>query len=288
MVWILIPAAIVFLTVVAVFVFGWFSLRPVNNPVKPIPNLPPSKLTEVRFPSAGKTLQGWLVEPETQPSKGVVLLVHGWGSQAADMLGWCDFLVPEGWTCFAIDVRGHGRSDYENIVTMLKFAEDTHAAGKWLSTKSHLSSQPLFILGHSLGGAAALLALSEGFPAKAAIISSAFARLEAVTAYVLKKAFLPPKLFGWIITLTWTLRLKIDLLAYQPERTIKRVGIPLLLTHGDRDPVVDYEELHRLVEAAQGLDFRVLDVPQAGHNNLLDFAEYREGVLSFLQLKSSP
>jgi pimeloyl-ACP methyl ester carboxylesterase len=118
---------------------------------------------------------------------------------------------------------------------------------------------------------------------RAAIITSSFARVETATDYVLRKRLLPPVLFRRVVKGVWSVRLGRGMGAFEPERTVRGVTVPLLLTHGAQDPTVPLRELRRLRASADPRLTEVLIVPGAAHSNLTEFPAYRDGVLRFLE-----
>jgi non-heme chloroperoxidase len=83
---------------------------------------------------------------------------HAWGGTAAK-------LGRRGWYAITVDQRGHGDSDWaaDGDYTVQRYADDLRAVCAQLGT-------PPAIVGASLGGIAALLAVGEDPPAKVAAI----------------------------------------------------------------------------------------------------------------------
>ena len=233
----------------------------------------------------GKQVRGVLYLPPNP--RGVVLLMHGWGSTAAHMSNWAAFLADGGWASVAIDARGHGTSDSLNTVAMPTLAEDIRVAVNALAARSDLASLPRMVLGHSMGGAAVLRALSLGLPVRGAVISSAFSRVGVLTDHVLKNNYLPPRLFGRLVKWTWDLWLGVDTAELEPAESIRNCRVPLLLTHGSQDEVISQKELGKLVSVApEGT--QVVDVKGAAHSNLYEFESYRQVVLKFFEELHQP
>lgn len=90
------------------------------------------------------------------PARGSAVLVHGsWGSSAMWM-GYAEFLSHKGWDVYALDLRGHGKSEGEVAgATMRDYVADVHQA----VTERHLEN-PL-VIGHSMGGLVALMYAAE-------------------------------------------------------------------------------------------------------------------------------
>jgi alpha-beta hydrolase superfamily lysophospholipase len=282
MIWVLVAAVGAVLVPVAVAgLLAWRSFFPPRL-ARPLPErLRAARVEEVAFPSGKFTLRGWLLRPGSSP-RGVVVLLHGWGSNAANMIDWFSFLAENGWICLAFDTRGHGQSDRGGKVTLLTFAADLQAAVAFVAGHPELAGLPRAVVGHSMGGAATLLALSRGLEAGAAVISSAFARVEVLTDFVLRKWFLPPALFGWVVTRVWSRALPEEMAALEPEATIRSVGVPLLLSHGAEDPLIPDEEVRHLEEAAPAEHTRLLIIPGAHHSDLTDHPVYRKALQSFM------
>ncbi|HET7930674.1 MAG TPA: alpha/beta fold hydrolase, partial [Rhodanobacteraceae bacterium] len=98
-------------------------------------------------------------DPEKQPR---VLLAHGWSSYALRFLPWVRALCAAGYAVIAFDQPGHGRSDGGRC-TLACFARTLRAVGE-----RHGPFDA--IVGHSMGGAAAMLALADGIAAQRAVL----------------------------------------------------------------------------------------------------------------------
>jgi len=198
------------------------------------------------------------------------------------MLAWFSFLAGAGWACLAFDVRGHGRDPSGGEANLLVFAQDLEEAMGAVDADPELSRLPRVLLGHSMGGAAVLLALSWGVSARAAVISSAFARTSTLLHYVLRRWLLPPVLFAPIVRAVWRLRVSRNLEALEPGHTIGGLRLPLLLVHGTRDPLIPDREVERL-EAQAPAGTEVLLVEGGRHSDLQEFPAYRDEVRQFLE-----
>jgi len=198
------------------------------------------------------------------------------------MLTWFSFLAGAGWACLAFDVRGHGRAPSGGEANLLVFAQDLAEVMGAVDSDPELSRLPRVLLGHSMGGAAVLLALSWGVSARAAVISSAFARTSPLLHYVLRRWLLPPILFAPVVRAIWKIRVSRNLEALEPGRTIVGLGVPLLLVHGTKDPLIPDREVERL-EAQAPAGTEVLLVEGGRHSDLPEFPAYREEVRRFLE-----
>lgn len=93
--------------------------------------------------------QRW--RPEGEP-KAIVALVHGLGEHSGRYENVVDALVPAGYAIYAFDHRGHGRSPGQrgHIDGWEQFRGDVGAFLRYLQSQE--PGQPLFLMGHSLGG----------------------------------------------------------------------------------------------------------------------------------------
>jgi acylglycerol lipase len=98
--------------------------------------------------------QYWL--PGTEP-RGVVAIVHGYAEHSGRYAHVAEFLADRGYAVEAFDLRGHGRSAGGRalVKSANEYLLDT---GRFLYRvrERHLG-QPIFLLGHSMGGLIAAL-----------------------------------------------------------------------------------------------------------------------------------
>ncbi|MFZ0791344.1 MAG: alpha/beta fold hydrolase, partial [Chromatiaceae bacterium] len=126
-----------------------------------------------------RTLFGWLL-PVPGSSRTVVLL-HGWGSNAEQMLPIAAPLWRAGLNVLLFDARNHGRSDSDTFASLPRFAEDLGQAIEWLQRQHPQRAERIAVLGHSVGAGAALFQAARN-PDIAAVISiAAFAHPAQVT-----------------------------------------------------------------------------------------------------------
>lgn len=116
----------------------------------------------IEFDSAGSVLRGWLLETEGSADRALALLVHGWSANAGTVLRLARPLLEAGFPVMAFDVRGHGASDPAPFVTIRHYRDDVHAALRFAG--SELPFPRRVAIGHSMGGAAVVLAAARGAP----------------------------------------------------------------------------------------------------------------------------
>ncbi len=150
--------------------------------------------------------QAWL--PEGQPL-AVVVIAHGVSEHSDRYRHVADRLVSAGYAVYAIDHRGHGRSEGTRalIDRVDRAVSDLHSLIV-LVTGEHPDT-PVFLLGHSMGGALAVsYAMRHQDRLAGLMLSGPLAALEAapphmrIAARVLSVA--APKLPWWRSTPTWS------------------------------------------------------------------------------------
>ncbi len=203
------------------------------------------------------------VPDQPLPSRGTVVLLHGYGLDHESMVPWALRLAGEGWTCVLVDLRGHGQSGGNRISFGLREAEDLSNFTDELARRLQVS-WPVNAVGVSYGAAVAL---------RWASIEPRVHRVVAITPYDRLAAAVEG--------------LRRDYAAWLPERMILRattklpglVGVPpggldplewleerpvaALFVAAEADRVAPPEAVKRL--AATASDSALLELPASVH-----------------------
>jgi len=191
-------------------------------------------------------LTGWWLPG--QADRGVLVITHGWGANRELMLPLARPLQADGWNVLLFDTRNHGESDSDDFSSMPRFAEDIEAAVDWVRADPAFATAPVALLAHSVGGAAALLAASRRDDIAAVVSLSTFAHPSDMMRRWLAWKKLPFFPLGWYV-LRYVERVighRFDDIA--PFHTLPRAGCPVLLVHGEDDPVIPAADARRLYE----------------------------------------
>jgi len=243
----------------------------------------PFKIREHAFTSLGQELRGWFIDPKEDQGGPVVVLVHGWGSSHGRMTLLAEPLLEAGYPVFLFDVRRHGESYDAPYVTVRHFRDDTRSAVREM--KAAYPHRPLVLLGHSMGGSAAVLAVAEGAPVDGLITVAAPADLWGVWADFFDQQRLPGRWVTRILQPFWRYRAGVPFDSVGPEIRVKEVAIPFLILHGNKDRNVSIDHGHIL---AHGAGTEVVVLEGEGHNELLGKAALHREVLGFLEGMTSP
>ncbi len=106
-------------------------------------------------------------------SKALVVVVHGFGEHSGRYLHVFEALNQAGYSCLAIDLRGHGRSGGRRafVERFTDYLDDVDAAVGL--GRERMPDGPLFVLGHSMGGLiVANWIMDRGDRAKGFVLSS--------------------------------------------------------------------------------------------------------------------
>ena len=244
---------------------------------------------DVKIPSAGLLLPGWLILAGPGRAPGIVL-VHGWESARDRALPHAQFLHAAGFHVLTFDVRGNGDNPLETLpMSVGEYAADTLAAVALLAARPEVSS--VAVLGHSMGAAGALVAAATD-PSIAAVVALATPASPArLTRQTFRLARLPiPGIVAW--PLAWlTTRVYLRPRGHavgsvSASVAVRAVAAPVLLVHGADDGVVPVGDLHRLAGARRAAQpaalTETLVVAGGRHSWLYEFPEFRERVASFL------
>jgi len=220
----------------------------------------------VAFPSVdGLTLRGdWMTPAEVRPGAPTAVLAHGWTGNSATMLLLAEPLLAAGIPVFAFDVRRHGRSDDAPFVTIRQFRDDLGQALRFARERD--PERRIVVVGHSLGGAAAILVASAGGPIDGIALVAAPADLEEVTAGMLSDRGLPGGLVTRVLRPFWERRAGARFVDLDPEARGAELRRPVLVAFGDRDERVPADHARRLAAATGG---ELVEIPGAGHKDIL-------------------
>ena len=120
-------------------------------PRKPFHDRPDwGRITDATIATAENgRLEVWRVEPDG-PSRGIVVLAHGWGRNRDRMVQRARHFGRWGFTCVIHSARDHGGSSPRRCMNAVRMAEDIEAVLEWVG-------EPVLLYGHSAGAAAAIL-----------------------------------------------------------------------------------------------------------------------------------
>lgn len=206
------------------------------------------------------TLQGWFIWGKgNTPAKRapVIVISHGWGSNRARVMRYADPLADAGFNVLVYDVTSHGESGTVKAPSALLFRDDLLAAVRYVRQRPDADPDQIAVLGHSLGGFGAVLALEEGLNVRAIVTDSMPSRPLSLVEAELRRRKLPAFPLAVVIPRIWLYRSRIpvsvydrldvaQLLAAHNERT--QGDTPVYMIHSRQDGFIPPTELEQLIE----------------------------------------
>ncbi len=245
-------------------------LRALFHPRRDPPGEPvPHHARLVRIPvEPGVFLGGRLYVARTDAP--AILFFHGNGETASDYDGIAPLFTDLGINLLVMDYRGYGISDGTPTATNLAAdAVTVFEATSTLLQESGLTNPNLFVMGRSLGSAAAIqVALHAGAAIAGLIIESGFAHT---------------------FPLLETLGVRIA--GHSEERDgfgsllkIAQIRVPTLFIHGEADRLIPVGNGRALLQRSGAAEKWLVTIPRAGHNDLLwvGRAAYMEAIRSMV------
>jgi pimeloyl-ACP methyl ester carboxylesterase len=198
-----------------------------------------------------------------------VLLMHGWEGRPTQFAVLIRALVQAGYGVVALDAPAHGRSPGHeaNVVVF---------ARALLEAASELP--PLqAVIGHSMGGASALLATQMGLRAEAVVSIAAPSRILTMLRLFARYMGLPAQARAHFVRLVEE---KAGMPAGHLDVARYQLDFPGLIVHAADDPVVPYSEAQAIHEA--WFDSRLLRLEQGGHQRVLSDPQLVQAVMQLL------
>jgi fermentation-respiration switch protein FrsA (DUF1100 family) len=195
----------------------------------------------------GTRLHGWYVRhPEP---KAHALVLHGNAGNVTVLAESLRLLNRRhGLAVLALDYRGFGRSEgkpSEEGILM-----DARAGRDWLAEKEGIDPTDVLLMGQSLGGAVAVdLAAKDG--ARGLVLASTFTSIPDLAQDRI-----------WWLPMRMLMMIDLD-----SRKKIENYRGPLLITHGDADEVIPYEQGVELYEACPSQNKRMITVRGGKHND---------------------
>lgn len=225
------------------------------------------------------SLHAWLLDsPEAQPFEPLLVLAHGWSANYSTVLLLAEPLVRAGHDVIVFDVRGHGRNEATAFVTIRDFRDDLVAITRYAAKR--FPDRQLVLVGHSMGGAAGVLAAADGAPIDGLVLIAAPADVLRVTAEYLSDRGLPGRLMVNLLRPFFWRRVGGSFRPLTPGRRIRDVDVPMLLIQPENDGRVDRWHAETLAQAA-GLPINV--VPDREHTDVLAAPRTLQLIETFLE-----
>jgi len=236
------------------FVFGlrWLEWSMTFHPVRLSANeqVAPSGAEHVWFNSAdGTRLHGWFFGTDQKPERATIVYFHGNGGNISNVSWVGQWYAKRGFNVLLFDYRGYGAS--EGVVgSESGLYADGDAAVAFVVNEKRAHPRSIVLHGQSLG-TAVVADVASRREVGAVILESGFSSASSVASNTL------PWLPRWLHVLARN--------RFDSARRLASVRAPVLITHGDPDPVIPATEAQKLFAAASEPK-QLLILREGGHN----------------------
>lgn len=249
----------------------------------PLPARPLRALGRHRASPAGWQVEHWPFERAsltlyTRPNATegqVVLLVHGWGGHAGQMLALATALEAQGLQAVLLDMPAHGRSAGA-VSNLPQFARALEYAGARLRQQG----RPLHaVVAHSLGANAAAHATSRGLTAQRLVLLAPPASPHEYTR-------LFARMFGLSEATRAALQQHIEaregilMPQFEPAAVGPRIHVPTLVVHDRGDRINRFADGQAYAQAIAGAELMATE--GLGHAKILRDAQVLDKVVRYV------
>ncbi|MGB7325458.1 MAG: alpha/beta fold hydrolase [Rubripirellula sp.] len=267
--------------IVAGLIASWFVAGALVAPNPSDVGDPPSELNASAFTvnsDSGSVISGWHTRPSSD--KGVIVLLHGIRGSRLSMLDRARMLHDSGYATVMIDLQAHGESTGDVITVGYLEQHDVRAAVEF-ARREH-PSEPIGVIGVSLGGAAALLA--SPLDIDALVLESVYPNIHdaihnRVAAILGPLSSIPASL----LLIQLEPRLGISPNELRPIDHLRDIQCPVCVASGTADRHTTESETQSMFSAATEPKHLWL-VDGAAHVDLMreDPIQYRHEIVGFL------
>lgn len=239
-------------------------------------------MNEDRFQSTGGANIFMRYWRPAEPARAAIVIVHGFNAHSGHYEWVGDQLVAAGLAAYALDLRGHGRSDGERFFVQ-RFSEYVDDVSRLVRlVRAREPGAPIFMLGHSVGGVVACTCALDYPGELSGLICESFAHQVPAPGFVLAVM----KGLSHVAPHAHVLRLKNEDFSRDPlrlaelerdpliahevqatqtvaemvraderlERELGKITLPLLILHGTADKATKPSGSKRFYELAGSTD----------------------------------
>lgn len=257
----------------------WLTYLVHRKPRRPVNHKPDwGKIIDTTIPAVDNGfLEVWRIEPD-RPSKGIVVLAHGWSRNRDRMVNRAKMFGQWGYTTIIHSARDHGNSSKCRLMNGIRFGEDIEAVLNWIN-------EPVILYGHSAGAAGAVIAASRrpGL-VKLMYLEGSYAEVKPALINLYKSfnryfgLIFGPGIVFWMDKFLY--RNKLEPLS--PKALAPEIDVPVLLIHGEKDMTFPVEFAQNLAVSFPNNRTQVWVAKGAGHSDSSTKPGYKDEIRKFL------
>ncbi len=260
----------------------WVAIHPPRYITNLIPKDLGWKFEEITLTTSdGLKLASWFIPARNQSDK-VIILLHGYPADKANLLHYSEFLHTD-FNLFFLDFRYFGDSEGSMTTIGDKEQQDLKAAIDYLEDKGF---SKIGAMGFSLGGAVAILTASKDDRLNAIVSDSAFANIDLMAHEFYKPLFVLKYPLTLLTKLWAQIFLGINPADISPEKAAQNLKIPVLLIHSKKDQTISFENALRIqkgLKSSPKAEFFFLEEGVHGGLPANLQAEYERRVIEFFK-----
>jgi competence protein ComEC len=245
---------------------AWSLVMPGRKRPKPLPDDLAGEMIHTQATDGTRLAGVWF---RNEASEGrTILLLHGLAEDHSALLGRVAPLLRLGWNVATLDARASGESNGRRSSFGARESADLIA---WIDTwKVQAGPSPRFaVWGRSMGASTALKAAAADPRIQALILEAPYRNLHPAVASVLKRLRIPlADLFARMILFRARVLAGISLDQPRPTDLAPLVDIPVLILHGELDPIAPIADARALAESF-ARPAEILEVIGASHANVV-------------------
>ena len=251
--------------------------KPATANIGDVPKWLDAQTVEIQSDS-GAVIRGWLAGPQAPIAS--VLLLHPVRGNRRSMLGRARFLIQSDYQVLLVDLQAHGASDGDQITFGHLESLDASAAVRFM--KRRFPEIPVFVIGSSLGGAAAMLA-TPPLSVDGLVVEAVYPTIDvAIENRLAMRLGVIGEILSPALMLQFEPRLGISSSRLRPADFARRLTMPVYVISGQDDAHTTVADTKALYDSIAGPK-EIWLVPGAAHGDLhaISGKEYERRVLRF-------
>jgi pimeloyl-ACP methyl ester carboxylesterase len=252
----------------------------VDNP-RPVNDVLPAHPYQTVVINSNVKIECWAIKAVGQPSKGSVILFHGYTSNKSALLDRAEVFLQNGYNCLLVDFMGSGGSGGDQTTIGYKEAEEVKDCYQYLATTG---VQHIYLYGSSMGAVAIMKAVKDyNIQPQAIIIECPFGTMYETIEARFRMLHVPSFPMAGILLFWGSVENGFWGFSHCPVDDAKAIHCPTLLQYGEKDERVTRRETDEIYNNLPGQK-QLITYPQAGHDDYLKLCkeEWSRNVIGFL------